>query len=212
MRKKILIPIVVVALLLCLASQLFKYSDSKESTNPIDTNDKGVSAPADSISTEAPNQNNFVTGLGLGGISLGDSPQKVISVPGNDYTESIEIDNGGIIGEDIVIWSYEKGIVVSFGKTSGKVIRVVSASPNFQTDLGIKVGDNAKTAFEVYKPKFKEAISRHSNEVLEGWFHAGDEAVMIFDFDKSDRVVTNSAITEDSDIEEIILAYWKHFN
>lgn len=35
---------------------------------------------------------------------------------------------------------------------------------------------------------------------------------MIFDFDKSDRVVTNSAITEDSDIEEIILAYWKHFN
>jgi len=211
-KKKILIPIVFVAILLCAVSLIFKYIEPKEPANPVDANEPEVSAPADSISTEVPDQNNIAAVPGLGGVSLGDSPEKVISVLGNDYTESIEIDNGGIIGEDIIVWNYEKGIVVSFGKTTGKVIRVVSSSPDFHTDLGIKVGDNAKTAFELYKSKFKEAISRHSNEVLEGWFHIGDEAVMIFDFDKSDRAVTNRSVTPDSDIEEIILAYWKHFN
>lgn len=47
---------------------------------------------------------------------MGDSAEKVISILGNDYSESIEIDNAGIIRRDIIVWNYEKGIVVSFRK------------------------------------------------------------------------------------------------
>ncbi|HHY78421.1 MAG TPA: hypothetical protein GX498_07970 [Clostridiales bacterium] len=78
--------------------------------------------------------------------------------------------------------------------------------------MGIKVGDDAKTALKAYSTKYKRVISRHTNEELEGWFHVGDEAIIIFDFDKSDNTVVNSTVTPDSDVEEIILAYWKHFN
>lgn len=148
----------------------------------------------------------------LGGISLGDSLESVANALGNNYTESAELDNAGFIGEDISVLSYESGIVVHIGKTSGKVLRVSSTSPDLQTDLGIKVGDDAKTVFEAYKPKFKEAISRHSDEVLAGWFLIGDGAVIIFDFDKSDSALVNSSITPDSRVEGIILAYWQHFD
>jgi len=162
-RKKTFIPVVIIAVLLCVAFVGFKYIDSEVPINATDSNETEESTPADAIIEGGSNQVSKIV-PSLGGISLGDSPEKVISELGNDYSESIEIDNAGIIGEDVIVWSYESGIAVSFGKTSGRVIRVVSESPDFHTDLDIKVGDNAKTALEVYKTKFKEAISRHSDE------------------------------------------------
>lgn len=148
----------------------------------------------------------------FGGVSLGDSPDSVVNALGNHYTKSTEPDVAGMIGEDMIVWSYESGISITFGETSGKVLRVSSTSANFQTDLGIKVGDEAKTVLEAYKPLFKEAVSRHRDEVLAGWFLIGDGAVIIFDFDKSDRALVNSSIPSEVGVEEIILAYWAHFN
>ena len=92
------------------------------------------------------------------------------------------------------------------------MLRIASTSPDLQTDLGIKAGDDAKTVFDAYKPLFEEAISRHSNEVLDGWYIMDDGTVMIFDFDKSDDTLVNSNIMPDSNVEEIILAYWSHFD
>jgi hypothetical protein len=111
----------------------------------------------------------------LGGICLGDSPEDVIKILGKEYTEDLETDDSGYIGEDIITWSFNKGIVVKFGKESNKVIRVVSQSTDFGTDLGIKIDDEARIVFEKYKPEFKEVISRHSNETVPGWFHIDDE-------------------------------------
>jgi hypothetical protein len=163
------------------------------------------------IGSETPDQGS-VTAPSLGGISLGNHSESVVNALGNNYTESTEPDNAGFIGEDMTVWSYESGIVVSIGKTSGKVLRVKSTSPDFRTDLDVKVGDDAKTVFEAYKPEFQEAVSRHSDEVLEGWFLIGDQVILIFDFDKSDGALINSSITPDSSVEEIVLAYWEHFD
>lgn len=148
----------------------------------------------------------------LGGISLGDSPQSVIDALGNNYSESTEPDIAGLIGEDLIVWSYDNGIVVYIGKTSEKVQRIETTNPDLKTDLGIKVGDDKETVYEVYKPNFEEAVSRQNNEALEGWFLTEDESVIIFDFDKSDNAVVNKNVTSDSKVEKIILAYWKHFN
>ena len=148
----------------------------------------------------------------LGGISLGDSPQKVIDVLGNNYSESAEPDIAGLMDEDLIIWSYESGISVYIGKTSEKVLRIISTSANTKTDLGIKVGDEYKTVYETYKPVSEEAVSRHSDEILEGWFLVEDEAVVIFDFDESDNAVVNRNVKPDSKVEKIILAYWKHLD
>ena len=149
----------------------------------------------------------------LEGISLGDSSQSVISILGSNCTKTDEPDNAGYIGEDTIVWRYESGISVTIGKTSGKVLRISSVSPVFKTDLGVKVGDNMNTVNEIYGPLYKEAVSRHDDEVLTGWFLIGEEAVIIFDFEKSDNALINSSIiTLDSKVEEIIVAYWKHFD
>ncbi|HHV97517.1 MAG TPA: hypothetical protein GXX37_13810 [Clostridiaceae bacterium] len=163
------------------------------------------------INSNTTNKNNS-TAPSLGGISLGDNQETVANVLGNNYVESTEEDIAGFIGEDMNIWTYENGIVVYFGKMTGKVLRITSTSPNLQTDLGIKVGDNAKTVFETYKPLFEEAVSRHEDEKLEGWYLINDEVVMIFDFDKSDEKLINNKVMPDSSVEEITLAYWKHFD
>ncbi len=176
------------------------------------TNDSGNSNNSDASNDSGASDNGEAAATSLGGISLGDTPQAVINILGKNYTESTEPDIAGYVGEDMTVWSYESGITVIFGKTSGKVLKVTTANPDFKTDLGIKVGDDAKTVYETYKSLSEEAESRHSNEILEGWFLMKDGAVMIFDFDKSDGAMVNSNVTPDSKVEEIILAYWNHFD
>jgi hypothetical protein len=184
------------------------------------TENKATDSDTSAVNTETTNEaiDSDISGLqiitvsSLGGISLGDSPERVVAVLGSNYTESTEPDVAGFIGEDMAVWSYESGIVVYIGQSSGKVLKIKSTSPDLQTDLGIRGGDNAETVFEAYRPLYKEAVSRHWDEVLEGWFHMEDGAVMIFDFDKSDSVLVNRDVTRDSLVEEIILAYWAHFD
>lgn len=203
------------AIFIILAVMLFITSGCTEANNKGDTNNKGDKDIIEA--TETPGQvdetsENGETVPSLGGISLEDSSEKVKSVLGDKYSETEESDNLGAFGEDIVIWNYNNAISVSIGKTSGKVLRVLSKSPDYKTDLGIKVGDDAATVFETYRSKFKEAVSRHNDETLEGWFLTEDETVVIFDFDKSDDSIVNSNITSDSRVEEIILSKWKYYN
>lgn len=194
---------------------LFITSGCTGANNKGDTNNKG---DKDIIEvTETPGQDAEISQNGetvpsLGGISLGDSSEKVIEVLGDKYSETAEPDILGAFNEDIVIWNYNNAINVSIGKRSGKVLRVVSNSPDYKTDLGIKVGDDADTVFETYRSELKEAVSRHNDETLEGWFLTEDEIVVIFDFDKSDDALVNSDITPDTRVEEIILSKWKYYN
>jgi hypothetical protein len=185
----------------------------------IDKNNNKITETPTETPAETPNETpNETPGTdaeqapSLGGVSLGDSSEKVADILGDKYTETAEPDTTGIIGEDTTVWEFEKGIIVSIGQTSKKVLRISSTNPDFKTDLGIKAGDNAKTVFEAYKDKYEEAKSRHSDDILEGWYLIGDGAVIIFDFDKSDDTLVNNKVSSDSVVEEIILAYWEHFN
>jgi hypothetical protein len=45
-----------------------------------------------------------------------------------------------------------------------------------------------------------------------GWFHIGDEKIIIFDTDKEDKSRINNDVAPDSTVQEIVLAYWKHFD
>jgi|GEM_PF-4833944 len=150
--------------------------------------------------------------VSLGGISLGDSPEKVAQVLGSDYEESQEEDILGAFGEDVLIWRYEKGITVTFGKDTKKVIKVVAYHPDFETDLGIKIGDKAQRIFEKYEPISQKPVSRHNNEVLTGWFDMGEGEILIFDFDRNDNTPVNGDVLPDAQVQEIILGYWKHFD
>lgn len=148
----------------------------------------------------------------LGGVCLGDSPEEVASILGRDYTEALEEDISGYFGEDLIVWNFNSGIVVRFGKQSNKIIRVTSQSTDFQTDMGIKTGDTIESVYEKYVPKFNEAVSRHTGETLTGWFHIGDDRLVVFDSDINDNTRVNSNEDMDYHVEEIVLAYWKHFD
>lgn len=148
----------------------------------------------------------------LGGVCLGDTIEKVTAVLGHDYIKTQIADQAGYIGEDMIDLSYDSGIIVTLGKESGEVIRVVSQSPGFETYLGAEVGNEAKSVLGKYKSTFKEVTSRHSNSTLPGWFNVGEEKVIIFDFDSEDGTRVNSDIMPDSVVQEIVLAYWKHFD
>ncbi|KPU44779.1 hypothetical protein OXPF_18650 [Oxobacter pfennigii] len=148
----------------------------------------------------------------LGGICLGDSSNDVMNILGKDYKESMEIDYSGYFREDLIIWTYGKGIVVTFGKDTKKVLNAAAQGSDFQTDLGVKPGDSAKIAFEKYQSKFNQVVSRHTDEPIIGWYDIGDGQLIILDLDKDDDSMINMDVEEDSVIEEIVLAYWEHFD
>lgn len=159
-----------------------------------------------------PTVNSKVRPASLGGICLGDKMDDVEKALGKDYTESIETDESGYIGEDMIVWTYKKGIVVTIGKKSKEVINVVSNSPEIQTDLGIKAGDKAKLVFDKYRPVFKEVKSRHDNSVLTGWFDIGNGIIVIFGFEDKNSTKINNVVEPDSSVQQITMAYWKHFD
>jgi len=86
------------------------------------------------------------------------------------------------------------------------------AAYGWGTLLGIKAGDTGKAAFEKYQQEYEQVKSRHSEEALTGWFHIGDEQIIIFDFDKDDNSLANQTAAPDSTVQAIVLAYWKHFD
>jgi hypothetical protein len=162
--------------------------------------------------TEQPEENSTNFGASIGGIQLGDSPEDVAGLLGRGYAETIEEDAAGMIGEDMIVRTYENGITIWFGKDSGKVIRILSSTSDHQTDLGLKVGDTANKVFECYEKAFETPKSRHSGKSLTGWYSTGADEVIIFDFNKENDIRTNFDIEPDSLVEEIVLGFWKHFD
>ena len=88
------------------------------------------------INDETPAQDNEISPTPtLGGISLGDSPDKVIDVLGHDYSESTEPDIAGLIGEDLIVWSYET-VLTYTSENIGKSSKNRIDKSRFETDQG----------------------------------------------------------------------------
>lgn len=143
--------------------------------------------------------------IGIAGISLGDSRDKVREILGDEYEETFQ-EEGGYFGESYYTWDYnKKGISFIIGKDSEKVLEIELTGGELSTNMGDNVGDTAKKVLEKYRAKFKEPISIHTDEKLAGWFDLGDTLLLIFDFDKDDGTPVNNNIQPDSKVEMIKL-------
>jgi len=144
----------------------------------------------------------------LAGISLGDSKEKVEEILGKDYKETY-YEVAGHFAETYYGWKYENGISVYIGKDSSQVLEVRATCPGTETNLGIKVGDNADTVFNAYRSKYIEPESLHGGKLI-GWFKVESGAVMAFNFNIEDGITNPGEVNGDTRVEEIILTYPAH--
>lgn len=147
----------------------------------------------------------------LANVHLGDSMDTVNKVLGTDYIETIE-EESAYYGEPQVVWSYENSIELRLGRTSQKVLCIRVFDPKFATDLSVKVGDNAKEAFDKCRSKYAEYKGANSEEINQGWFLIGGDKLLILDCSSSDSTKLNQNIKDSSKVEVIELAYLKHFD
>lgn len=145
----------------------------------------------------------------IGGISLGDSTGKVDKSLGLDF-QLVSIEDGGYFGESYQERTYPNGIKIILGKSSGKVLQIMSTDANLTTDLGIKIGDVSEEILQTYRVKYKEPVSQHGSDKLNGWFEVGNGQLMIFDFTANDESMVNQVIKPESKVERIVLTY-SHF-
>lgn len=175
--------------------------------SPGETGKPDIATP---VPTESPRPGAGIS-ESLGGIRLGDSADTVTGLLGSDYTETVEEDITGSVGEDMVLRKYDGKMTVFLGKESKKVISVIAHSSGYKTGQGIEVGDKAQEIFAKYQV-YETAVGRQDNKELTGWYHTGDGQIIIFDFNRNNDIRTNFDIEPDAEVEEIILAYWAHFD
>jgi hypothetical protein len=144
----------------------------------------------------------------IGGIFIGNTKEEVAKVLGSNFKETL-VEEGGQLGEPFYKIEYTKGITVIVGKTSNKVLQIDSTSPEYKTNLGTKVGDTLKDIQNTYASKYTQTESRQGDGKLEGWYNVEEEAVVIFDFNKSDETILNSNLKPESKVEMIRLTNLK---
>lgn len=158
------------------------------------------------VETEATPQS--IVPENVNGITLGSSRDQVIERWGAAFKEEEFQDDAGYMSEAAYQWTYGQEASVLIGKDSGRVIALQVYSSAFQTKLGIKVGDNAEKAVNLYRAQFKEAVSRHDNLPLSGIFQVGNNMTLVLDTNKNDGQLVNAPITPDAIVQAIYLRYW----
>lgn len=147
----------------------------------------------------------------LAGISLGDPKETVEEKLGQDY-EVADFEEAGHFPETFYSWEYENGTVVYLGKESGKVLEIHSSAQGVGTNLGVKIGDSAKTVLGTYRAKYTEPESIHGFGKLTGVFKVEGGAALLFDFNQEDGIVNPEGVEEEDVLERIILTYPAHID
>lgn len=201
MQKKLAIGILAVALLLT------GCNDSTQEQNiPNNTPSQGTDLPG-KVEDENQGKNTEENNQGtpaLGKIHVGDDFSKVEELLGKDYTETFH-EEPGHFTEAWYHREYSQGLTLVVGKDSNKVLEIDALSPDYPTNLGIKVGDTAEKVAQVYGEKYKLMESRHGDGQVEGFYMLEDGMVMIFDYNKDDDQLINTDIKPDSKVELIRL-------
>lgn len=156
---------------------------------------------------DQPQQNNGKPSIA--GISLGDSKETVQNKLGEEYKVTY-YDEAGHYPELFYVWEYEYGITVYIGKVSEKVLEIRSTAIGTETNLGIKVGDNAELVLDTYREKYTEPESIHGVGKLIGIFKVEEGTAMIFDFNIEDGIANPGEINSNDILEQIILTYPSH--
>lgn len=142
----------------------------------------------------------------IGGISLGDSAQRVTTELGSEF-QVLTIEEEGYYGEPYEERSYKNGLTLVIGRNSQRVLQISSTAVNAPTELDVRIGDPANSVLTKYRAQYQEPVSPHGAGKLEGWFEVGDGQLMIFDFKADDDTLVNQTITAGSKVEQIVLAY-----
>lgn len=142
----------------------------------------------------------------LGKIHLGDSLTQVEPILGKEYKETA-YEEPGHFPEPWLKREYPQGITVIVGKNSGKVLELETTVPDFQSNLGVKVGDTAKTVSEKYGTKYTKFLSPQGDGELEGFYRLEAEQLIIFDYNKEDESLINKDVKPESKVEKIRLTY-----
>lgn len=141
----------------------------------------------------------------LAGISLGDSSEKVQEILGDNFEESFH-DEAGHFPESYFTWEYPEGTMVVVGHDSNKVLEIRSTSPERETDLGVKVGDQADKVLSTYREKYSEPDSIHGGK-LYGCFKVEEGQALAFAFNIENGYFNSEEIPTDKQVEGILLTY-----
>ncbi|NLW24408.1 MAG: hypothetical protein GXY91_04080 [Clostridia bacterium] len=140
------------------------------------------------------------------GIQLGDHKDKVIEILGEDYSEKY-YEEPGHFPEAYSIMNYEEGFEIVLGQDSQTVLHITATAPTAETNLGIKIGDTAEKALEVYRAKYIEPESIHGGKLF-GVFKVENGQALIFDFNIEDGIINPpEEIKAEEKVERIILTY-----
>jgi len=138
----------------------------------------------------------------LGGIGLNSSLSEVEEKLGKDFKETTH-DEPGYFPEAWVERNYNGEFILIYGKDSKKIFELYTTSGKYPTNLGVKVGDNAKEVFDKYSQLFKQFESKQGLGLLPGFFEIGDGEIIIFDLNAEDNTLLNEEPGEDSKVEAI---------
>ena len=150
------------------------------------------------------------TGPSLGGVRLGMTMDDVTDILGGSFSDQIE-EEGGYFREGLIIRHYLDGCDLVIGQTSGQVLQIDVSSPDYPTDMGVKVGDQSIPALKKYQDKYPEYIGNQSSEKLAGWFVIEPGTLLIFS-SKDNRERSNRDLTDDSKIYAITLGHIEYFD
>ena len=142
------------------------------------------------------------TPASLGGISLKSSLDEVEAKLGKKFGETTHTEPG-YFPEAWVERNYNKEISIIYGKNSKEIYQIYTTSSKYRTNLGVKVGDNAKEVFNKYSELFDQFESRQGEGLLPGFFELGDGEIIIFDLDVDDNTILNKEPAAESKVEAI---------
>ncbi len=149
----------------------------------------------------------------LADIALGDPADTVTQMYGTQYEEDTTSADESYYGEDVANWNYQDRIYFTIGLTTQSVLRVYVAIPDYETNLGVKVGDKADTFLPQYRDYYDELVSNQSDDILNGWFLIEEGGLLIFRFaDENGELDPTLPIPDEAVVDSITLAYVEHFD
>ncbi len=147
----------------------------------------------------------------LASTALGDSEASVLERFGNPCEKISYEEFEGYYGEPWYILDYHEDLHFTIGEESRKVLRIDVMGGEYKTNLEAGIGDPAQNVLPLYRTFYAEMFSRHSDDLLHGWFLVEQNGLLIFVFPREEGDFAGPVLDE-TPVEGIILAYEHHFD
>ncbi|KAB3532800.1 hypothetical protein [Alkaliphilus serpentinus] len=145
--------------------------------------------------------NSNISKIKVNGLNLGDDISKVVKIWGENYTESIGIDDAH--GKYThIYWKYQDGTQITLDPIF--VSGIIYQNPKYSSNLGVQIGDLAFDAISNCDGLYKKFTSPHTNKDLVGWYIVDNEFILILHFAmEGGRYQNNIAIDSETKVQKI---------